>query len=433
MNRSKNLMKIINLYLVITIFYYFFGRYDWEIPSNLKLLIYLIILIISLNIGYYSKIRVTLFKKNKKNYEIDNPIFLNKERKLFVISCLSIIVFQIAWVVTFLGDFNVNNIFSSLGENYYERLSFSTEDSVLIMQIRTILWGITLFAYPIGFAYFKKLTSFEKTVFFLSLSIDILASLNMGISKPIGDIIIILILTLLIKNREFKSKETFKNNLKLFRNISILVVMFVFVFGVIQQIRDDSTDTEASTFENPYSKFAELRDYTMIDIIFLGNNSITSVVDRMGAYISHGYTGLAFALELPFENTYGLGFSRSLMEYANQYTGLDIISSTYMERIELEYGWPNGIYWPTAYTWFASAFSFWLLPLIMCWIGYIVKRVEIRYKTFGDIYSLALLAQLFILLIYLPGNAQIVQSRASLFGTVFLIIVYFYTGRKYRG
>ncbi|WP_203339118.1 hypothetical protein [Planococcus beijingensis] len=430
MKRNKVLIKVINLYLIMTIIYYFFGRYDWTIPSNLKLFIYLVLLLLALNIGYNFKYRFAISHRN--NHLYNSVGFMKKERKVFLISCFSIIVFQIAWVITVLGSFDISNIFSSLGENYYERLSFTTEESVFIMQLRTILWGLTLFAYPIGFIYFNKLTKVEKIIFLTTITIDILASLNMGVSKPIGDIVIILILSLLVKKGENKKTNNLFSNIKLFRNIAVLVISFIIIFGVIQQIRDDSTDTQASTFENPYSKFADLRANTIFDIMFLKNDTILKVVDRMGAYISHGYTGLAFALELPFENTYGIGFSRALIEYTEQYTSISVNENTYMERIEVEYGWPNGVYWPTAYTWFASAFSFWLLPFIMFFLGYIIKRVELRYREYGDIYSLALLSQLFILAIYLPGNAQIFQSRAALFGTLLLIFLYIYTGRKYE-
>lgn len=433
MKTRKDLMKIINIYLFITLLYYFFGRYNWEIPSGIKLLSYILILIITMNIGYYSKINIVLSESPTRLLSKKEYILSNNVRIIFKISCLSIIFFQIIWVFTFLGSFSILNVFNSLGDNYYNRLSFSNSDSVLIMQIRTLLWGLTLFAYPIGFIYFKQLTHTDKVLFGMALFIDVLSSLNMGISKNIGDIVVIYVLCILVNKKEKPTANPIIiDYIKRYRKIVILAVVFIIIFGSIQQIRDSASGSNESLNINPYNEFSTLREYTVFDFLTFEHSSIGSVIDRFGAYISHGYTGLAFALELPFENTYLLGFSRALTDYMNQFFGIDITSSTYMARIETIYGWPNGMYWPTAYTWFASAFSFWLLPIFMCFFGYILSRVEKRFHIHGDIYSLALLSQLFISAFYLPGNAQIFQARPSLFGTLLIIILYFGTGRRYK-
>jgi hypothetical protein len=432
MNKSKSLMPIINIYLALTIVYYFFGRYDWNIPSSTKLVAYLVILVTAMNFGYYNRIRINFFhKKLYKN--LNNEKLLSKKiRRLLVFSSLVIIIFQIVWVVVVFGKFSIGNVISSLGENYYKRLLFSNESNVFIMQIRTLFWGVTLFAYPIGFTYFKQLNLFEKLVFIIALFTDILASLNMGIGKNISDIIFIFILCMLVKGKKKTNILIRKKNKSRFIKIIIVFVAFLIMFNIIQQRRDTSTNLSMFAKINPYYNFSSLRENTIFDVLSLGNRSIVSVIDKLGAYASHGYTGLAYALELPFKNTYGLGFSRALMGYANQYLGINVTSMTYMSRIETAYGWPDGIYWPTAFTWFASAVSFWLLPFIVWWFGYIIAHVEKRYKACGDVYSLTLLSQLFIMAIYLPGNAQLFQSRASFFGIIAIIIAYFFTRKRYR-
>ncbi|QUE87200.1 hypothetical protein [Exiguobacterium alkaliphilum] len=429
---NKKIMPFINIYSLFTIFYYFFGRYDWEIPSYSKLFLWIIILLVSLNMGYYFKYEFT-FKKKLNNGKVieereDSRVLKTDYYKLFVISCLSIIIFQVIWVVTVLGEFNVINIFESLGSNYYERLDFGKDESALGMQIRTLFWGLTLFAYPIGFVFFNSLKLSGKILLFVTILIDMIAALNMGISKNIGDIVIIYILSVILKKYVHSpSKKKEETNKK---KILIVILLFLTMFGAIQQSRDE---TKGMSSQNQlFSNFSTVREDTFFDVMTFNNVGLVSTIDRMGVYVSHGYTGLAFSLETSFQNTYGLGFSRALMDYARQYLGIELMTKTYMSQIEASYGWPNGMYWSTAYVWFASATSFLFLPLAMFFFGYILSKVEKRFSVYKDVYSLAFLAQLFIQMVYLPANAQIFQSRSALIGIITLSVIYVITGRKIR-
>lgn len=437
MIQRNNILKYINFYLIFTIIYYFTGRYSWKIPSDLKLIFYFIIIIISINIGYILRTGIPRFNSRMRSkmdikHKYDKILLSKNANRLFIVSCISIIFFQIMWVQTVLGKFDVFDAFSNIGQNYYERLEFSTgNDKVFSMQIRTLLWGLTLYAYPIGFYFFKQLTRKGKLLLFITIIIDVLVSLNMGISKNIGDITLIFILCMLIQKKyrfnTFGRLRKVNNKGK----IILIVALFFSMFYIIQMVRDSATNISSSKLLNPYSSFADVRSSTFYDIIF-GNSAITSLIDKIGAYVSHGYTGLAYALELPFHNTYGLGFSRALIEYTDQYLGTSLQTQTYPAMIEQVFGWPNGVYWPSAFTWFASAVTFFGLPIIMMIYGWILAGAEKRFKKFQDVFSLALLTQLFIMGLYLPANAQIFQSRASLFGTIFVSIAYILTRRRIK-
>ncbi|QEL71352.1 hypothetical protein DN399_25955 [Bacillus sp. AR4-2] len=437
MIQGNKILKYVNLYLIFTIIYYFTGRYSWNIPSDPKLIFYFIIIIISLNIGYILKMGIPRVNSNTRNkmdikYKYEKISFSKNTNILFIVSCISIIFFQVMWVQTVLGKFDVFDAFSNIGQNYYERLDFSTgNNKVFSMQIRTLLWGLTLYAYPIGFYFFKQLTWRGKLLLFITILVDSLVSLNMGISKNIGDITLVFILCMLIQKKYRLNSFGHLRKINKKWKIMLTVTLFFSMFYIIQMMRDSATNISYSKAFNPYGSFADVRNFTFYDTIF-GNTAITSLIDKIGVYVSHGYTGLAYALELPFNNTYGLGFSRALIEYADQYLGTSLQTQTYPAMIEQVYGWPNGIYWPSAFTWFASAVTFFGLPIIMMIYGWVLASVEKRFKKFQDVFSLALLTQLFIMALYLPANAQIFQSRASLFGTIFVSIAYILTRRRVK-
>lgn len=412
----KRIAIISNAYLVFSILYFFFGRYKWDIPSNEKLILYYIILMIFLNIGFYlGTTKKNAFYNVKKSH-------INFVNTIFIVSMISIIIYQISWVLIILGKFDIITIISNLGSNYIDRLDGSTDEISLLMQLRTLTWGITLFAYPIGFFRYKEFNGKIKILFIVTLLIDIMASLNMGISKNIGDIVIIFLIVSLIKSRKI-SNRIYK--------ITAVLVLFVVIFGAIQIMRDKSYGYDQGNNQIEFVNSTN-RNFTIVDIITLNNRTISSVIDRFGFYISHGYAGLAYSLEIGYENTFGIGISRALMEYFDSYLGISVEQNTFVYRIDTEYGWPNGIYWSTAFVWVAASFGFLITPIIIMIFGFSLTNSVKRFLLYKDIFSLTLSCILFIQIVYLPANLQILQSRPSFFGTITIIAAYLYTSKRVR-
>lgn len=423
--KSKSLM-LLNAYWIFSIIYYCFGKWQWNIPSYFLLLSYLLINYLALNWGYkfadvskYKEIELSTSSRYDPSEQF------KKIRIIFLICCICTIIFEIAWVVTFLGKFSILDVFQNLGQNYYDKMEAEFDSPVLIMQIRTLLWIVTYFAFPVGFMFFKEMSLPYKLLFITTVGVEILASLNVGISKYIGDLAIIFIAVVLIK--VFSSQKTRDNNSKKdnksFIKIVVVGVVFLVALGIVQSLRGASSNV----VENPYGSFASIRDYSLFDILFGKNSIVTSIIDNLGVYCSHAYTGLAYALELPFESTNLTGFSKAFMSYLEQYLGIaSPIEHTYNARIEYMFGWKDGQWWPTAFVYIGNAVSLWLVPVVMWFLGNLFREVECRWRTQKQITSLILYCQLFIAMIYLPCNAQIVQGRQALIATVLLFVIYFF-------
>ena len=425
---KKNSLSFFNLYFLFSVIYYLIGRYKWNIPSYPKLFAFLALCFLMLNWGYRfswignGKLRYSLYREGS----LSKPVYRNA-RLLFWVSAISLIIFQVVWVVVFFDHFSITNVMSLLGTNYYSRLNTTFDSKIPIMQFRTLLWGITLFVYPIGFLYFKDLPKIDRALLYLTIFIDVFASLNMGVSKNIGDLVSVFIGILLLKNSsnitDTASKQKRKNVLK----AVCIVIAFLILFGIIQRVRDVST---TGNVVNPYGQFAERRNNTVFSFVF--GEQVSGVIDRIGVYLSHAYTGLAYALELPFENTFLLGFSRALMEYAEQYFGINLFDSTYNARIETTFGWHNGQWWPTAFVWIGNAISLWLVPVFMFVFGVFVRHLEDDYSKSGNLITASLYVQMVITLFYLPCNMQIFQSRASFMGSMLLLVMFFLRNRIFR-
>ena len=171
------MLRILNIYWVFTLGYYCLGKIKWSIPSYFILVAYALLCYVCVNIGYYS------VKAKNRNIDQDDKEYLKIDlfpqyRKIFRISCIMLVFFQISWVIVLMGRFNIFNIIQNLGSNYFDRLSVEIEGSNYIMQIRTLLWIFTYYVYPIGFSFFKEMGRFDKSLFIFSLLVDVFATLN---------------------------------------------------------------------------------------------------------------------------------------------------------------------------------------------------------------------------------------------------------------
>lgn len=142
-------------------------------------------------------------------------------------------------------------------------------------------------------------------------------------------------------------------------------------------------------------------------------------------YPTHGYQGLAYNLETPFEWTHGLGASRALDSYAAQYGVADSVSrDTYPARTEARTGWPAGQYWATVYPWLASDLSWLGIPIFMFFVGWWTSRWWREAVVDGDALALLLFAQAALFIAFIPANNQIGLSRPNLIAASMLIVLY---------
>ena len=421
--RSK-MLSFLNIYWIFTLFYYCFGKVRWNIPSYLLLVSYTLICYLFINLGYFS-VKMKYPYLEVINYRYLKLKLFRRYKLLFRICCISMGVFQISWIFIFMGKFEIFDIISNLGSNYFLRLDLKFDEVNIIMKIRTLFWIATYFVYPLGFFFYKNMNKKDKVLFLMVLLIDVFASLNMGVSKNIGDIIILLIAVILLNDSIFFRKKFQKREGRK-KVIMIIVGIFILflIFSIIQEKRFEHLGKYTMQIHcDP--NFGTVRENSIVDVLLFYNNKLVYLVHSLCNYFSSSYTALALSFDLPFKTTYGLGFSRALMEYFEQYFGVVVEQNTYCQQLEDVYGWLNGISWPTAFVWIANSVSLIGVPFVMFFLGRIWCKAEVSWKRDRKVIGLVVYCQLVIAFIYLPCNAQIVQSRQSFIATTFMFIIFF--------
>ncbi|MCX5070033.1 hypothetical protein OOJ91_29725 [Micromonospora lupini] len=142
-------------------------------------------------------------------------------------------------------------------------------------------------------------------------------------------------------------------------------------------------------------------------------------------YPTHGYLGLSYNLQVPFEWSHGLGSAPSAALFAEQSFGVDLTEHpTYPDRTQHEKGWPARMYWATIYPWLASDLTFPGAALFMGLVGWLFAGSWRAAVSSRRVVPTLIFAQLCILIVYVPANNQLGMAPESIVGMATLLVLY---------
>lgn len=232
-------------------------------------------------------------------------------------------------------------------------------------------------------------------------------SVARGTSKEIFDIAIIFLVTIMLYGARTKL---------VIAAIAVApVVMLVFVNRVISRFGGDIPGcvTEEVCFN--------------FDSI-LAQISVTLEVGYVlfASYVAQGYEGLARALEIPFEFTFGIGHLSPLQRILEQVFNFDL--STYNERLVLA-GWDTSWRWASVYPQLANDFHWIFLPGYFFMMGRVFALAMSAWKARQEPTALAIVIMVTIFISYSSANMQLAISLEWTFATLMLIYLPFVTAR----
>lgn len=381
-------------------------------------IIFLLIISIAIFLGCYF-IRIP---QSYKNIEIE-PIPIFGQKFLAILQSLLIIV-----IIGYLFDFFKNGFGGftlELGENYEKTLTQEYFADVSFWgQIYALASPFRYFILSYGIYNYEKLTKLNKVLYIGLITASCFLSLfGLGTQKGVGDILIIIFFTYWIKALK-------GNYIKKFKKVVLCgILIFVALFSYSQASRYKVLSGANEMSSSSYSDYNS--DNWVCDIF---GREIGEGLIRFGNYISNGYPGLNYCLQMSFEWTYGYGGSRAANDYMTRYFGLESqFENTLPVRMENEVGWPGLMIWPSAFAWWASDLT---------WVGVIILMfVFIRYLCillkesleFQNPLSIAIFSYLFIGIVFLPCNNQLMQGSANFISTITLIVFWAFFHKKFNG
>lgn len=421
---------VVEFYLFMTFILYVIGPVRWLIPSPGTLILFVAVSYLAFGAGYVLCARRHRRRLGQVWFSRDGVgSFKGIPETVFTISAIFNIVALLVLASYFMGGISIGNILHP-GEAYFFRLTEFSAGRNVFVQFCSWFWAATYYFYPLGVLYWEQMNKSKKLLFVASLIVSIIYWLNLGTMKGLGDLVICLVPLFILKKYVFgedHSECSLRRTVG--RRMTVVVVsaamLFLLTFSIITTDRQQSLRGERSeptvVTSLTYPFITAEHSHTLSRV---AGPVITGLVIKLSHYMTHGYTGLAYAMQLPFVWTYGVGHSRTLSELMDTYLHTDVSSRTYLARNEVVNGWPARELWSTVLVWLASDVSFYGVPVVMMLMGYLLGCCWIHCISTKNLHAKAAICQLFIFVFFVPANNQLVQSRQSLFGTVLLFALY---------
>ena len=335
-------------FLIFTELLVWFGPIKYDIPNSPLLILYLLILNLSLYLGYRSGVRN--FSPSKISLSI--PLI----QVVCVLGAFHVVLELIhMWTSHGLSislSTIVNAIFNP-GEAYHSSTMVNVESPALL----TLLSPFGAAVLPLGIFYWKKIPkSFRALIAFVIL-VELVSWLGIGTRKGILDVFLIIVFLALAANHQCITNKRSYRKIKIAITLAVIVFVFYFVYSNVSR--------------GGY----ELKDILYVDI----NSDIRSfytqycpfwlciVLVSITSYLCQGYYALGLGLDLGILPLAPLGMSWFTMLIASMF-GYDPMPSTYMAHL-VEYGIDPKINWHTIYLWLANDVSFIGVPFLIYFIG----------------------------------------------------------------
>jgi len=449
-NRTRALWApiiLLEFYLAFTVFIFFFGPVEWDIPNVPKLLVFLIINYGGLWIGYGLGIRRGK-RTIRRSQACDVGIvrFPPQVMGLLLISMIFAIFSYMIRLYAIRGSPEAFLLsFIHPGEAYRESQVLAQMDrDGAVMTIANFSWAFrisTLFGclsslyFPLGLICWHRMNIAYRAIFITALLCNLLFTVGLGAQSGMAILLFaalpIVLFKLYVHGKPMAvgaSKGMVIIKKKGWNSILVktLVVVLVCALGAtlafFQLDRAEDSGRELNAAKDLGGQYSSPALHGVIPVT--GGRMNYGIV-MVCQYVSHGYEGLALSMELPFEWTYGLGWSKALQVIYHDYLGgADVFQKSYLARNELQSGWPALAWWSTIFPWIASDTTYHGTIFVMLFIGYVIGRCWTGVIVSGNPLGFAVLAHLFNLVFMFPANNALAQSLDGLFSLMGLLVLY---------
>lgn len=327
-------------------------------------------------------------------------------------------------VLTSFGrELSIDSVRNSLldpGEAYFDKFRVAdewTNRTSTVMQIYTLTNSLALLLIPVTFIYWRNLNILVRVTCVAAVLMRIAPGLLTGTMVDVGLVVTEIVVTVTVL---YASGQAFQDKRPFFWVITIALALLFLTYGV-NSLLSRGEATSWRPWEGGMLSYYDPDN----PLTYLLGDRVAFGVHLMISYVTNGYEGLGQMLPLGFSWTFGVGHSRALMEYAEQYLGWTWIwDNHYVWRAYASTGRHPLINWHTALPWIASDVSFWgVMPVMLC-IGWVFGRLWRQVLDAADPVTLALFGRMVVLVLFLPANFQVFQGRVMWWGTVGLIIIW---------
>lgn len=398
--------KYVVLYLWITYLIYLILPYDMDRTGINE--IYTIVFLSLVSLSFYLGCRSIKINSREVARSGYNGVLISD------ITLIVLLTLSTAFTVFYMRDMisqGLGALSLNLGENYVSYQKNEAHYNSLWGQLYVLFSPVRFFLIPYCIIVYKKMSKESTILFYVYLVVTFLHSLIQGKNVGLGYIVLMIGVAYFLVCWQ-------NNNYRLFKRYVIIggllfVAYFIFATSLRVEAYGGSLDDHLIS--------------TDIWIIKIFGLEAGSGILKLFSYFSHGYKGLNYCLQIPFEWTYGYGGAMGLDGYISQYLHVPSqLNNTYPVRMEVIFNYSGLQSWPTVFPWWASDLSFPGVVIFMFFIGRFMCILlrDALYKS--DIYSAVMFSYFFIMIVCLPLNNQLMQTRPTFLATTALFVIWLF-------
>lgn len=424
--RAKWLAPLIffEFYLALTIFFFFFGPWPWNVDSPVLLGTYLVAAQVFIGLGYFSA-----WRKIRLKYDIDNTAVKNENiilgivflRRALIVTFILLIPTSLSRTGSVLPDIVAGLVDPGTVYNQnFQRLE-NGNAFVFVEYFRILFSHLLVGIYPLVIVYWSRLSRKVRFFSLFAISFNLSIYLATGTNKGLADFLITLPWLI------YLGTSAGVLRLKIHRYIGIIglvvsFITFMYLFGMGQVQREGGVG-EQGIFNTGLDIITA--NTSNIAFEFLSNDLII-IYQSLTRYIGQGYYALSMSFDLDNSSTFGFGHSIFLARNADVFFDTNKFTTTSIPGLlEVKTGWGMLSLWHSIYPWLASDFGFIGALFVLATLAYLFSL------SWGSaLVSLAprwiILSYLLIILFYyIPANNQIFQTGETFSGFFILLISIF--------
>ena len=428
---------VLEVYLAVTVLLFFAGPVNWDVPSRPKLMAFLVLNYTGLAIGYGWGIR----RGRRALRQLQAPdagslrIPTYLPRLIWLSMVFTVVGAAIRLYIMRGGFSEVLATILNPGAAYREAQIIAQLDrdgqltaaagAHWAFRVTTLFQVLNGLYFPLGLACWSRLRPASRAMFLISVTVGVVFTMGIGAQSGIGAFVFaslpVALFSIYVRGRRLttappviapvmrtRSRALRARLLAVGAVVSVLITVALFQ---VSRAEDTGKDLDASNFL--VGQFGTPSDRGLVRAT--GTRANFGLIATV-QYLSHGYEGLALAMELPFVPMYGLGWSKATqVMYRDYLGGRDLFDRSYLARNEVQNGWTALILWSTIFPWIASDTSFYGTVFAMMLIGFVLGRGWTAVVVRANPVGFALLAQLFTLVFMFPANNAVAQTLDALF------------------
>jgi hypothetical protein len=349
---------------LLTLVLFFTAPFQWK-TENLFLFAFLSLFSQFLIVKGFKK----GFNKGEKTYNtkvVFNQFTNKKINFIFIFYAITFLI-KYAYLLKFM-PYEISEMFNFLLVGFFDpqlgyKLSLDTTRQITLpWSLFFIISIINQVFFIVGFLSWKNINKIKRFFFIVFIILEIFFWMGRGTNFGV----IILITTFLLSTMyQSKIQEiNFKRLAKNYILLLLLVVVSISFFSRNMTKRAGDNDLNIQSLELGQSIINEnSMAFSLIPKDF--HQTYMYVV----LYVTQGYYHTCIAFDLDYKPTYLLTNNPALIDFSD-ILGLNFYEDSYVYRLKNK-GVDPEINWHSSYTWFASDLSFFGVPFLFFFIGYL--------------------------------------------------------------